>query len=251
MFPRTSFAREKELDIRRVRMTAHGLAWATSDSTRYLIQASIFSCYVIWGLRSQASFVFKASVVMPTLQLILRLVGPLSQCSFLVHATLEADVSCVRYQKRVFGLRNVQNWTDNVTNEAPNSFAEAATSALLQRDQGISTSAVAEERAPLIPRTLPQHQVGNVVEHASSTAADRCITVKDAVFSWSHTAPHEDGAFRVTIPQLSVSRGQCVILLGHPGSGKSSVIVAFLGEMERHQGFFYVKRTSPKRDHFA
>lgn len=219
-------ARKKEISVRRKRMLINSVAWAASDSTRYLIQLTLFGCYVIWGMRDQPrDFVFRASVVMPTLQLILRLVGPLSQCSFLVHAVFEAGISCLRYQKRVFGLRTVQQLGDD-------------------KNKAVEDELFLED-TPLLFTSLNRADIP--AAHPRKTTGEQCIVVKDAVFSWSpklqNSEPATQDVFRVSVSDLEVSRGQCVILLGHPGSGKTSVIMALLGEMERHQGTCIVKRT--------
>ena len=69
---------------------------------------------------------------------------------------------------------------------------------------------------------------------------DNDIIVKDAVFS--HKAEAELGAFRLNIGRLSVSAGGLVVVLGGVGSGKSSLLEAVLGELERREGEVCVVR---------
>ena len=69
---------------------------------------------------------------------------------------------------------------------------------------------------------------------------DNDIVVRDSVFT--HKAEVEPGAFKLDIRRLSVGAGQLVVVVGGVGSGKSSLLEAVLGELERREGEVCVVR---------
>ncbi|XP_069503216.1 multidrug resistance-associated protein 1 isoform X2 [Ambystoma mexicanum] len=66
--------------------------------------------------------------------------------------------------------------------------------------------------------------------------SDGSITVKDATFSWSRSDPASLKEINVTIPE-----GSLIAVVGQVGCGKSSLLSALLGEMEKIDGFVAVK----------
>lgn len=66
--------------------------------------------------------------------------------------------------------------------------------------------------------------------------AEGSITVKDATFSWSRSDPPSLKEINVTIPE-----GSLIAVVGQVGCGKSSLLSALLGEMEKMNGFVAVK----------
>lgn len=69
---------------------------------------------------------------------------------------------------------------------------------------------------------------------------DSDIVVRDGVFT--HKAEVEPAAFKLNIQRLSVSAGQLVVVVGGVGSGKSALLEAVLGELERREGEVCVVR---------
>lgn len=243
-----SEARAKEIDVRRVRMYAHGVSWALSDCTRFIIQLAIFTCYVVRGLRTDSNFVFQASVVMPSLQLVMRLLGPLTDCSFLLHSLLEGAVSSFRYQAHVFGFTGSAKPSALPSGGRQRLYGDARGSVDDVDDLGSLKDGDDQQKEPLLcaANSSAAPTVQPALSPSGGSNPQQCITVRQAVFSWS-ADPGPLGsdfdAFRVVIPQLEVRRGQCVILLGHPGSGKSSVIMSLLGEMQRLKGESRLRRS--------
>ena len=70
--------------------------------------------------------------------------------------------------------------------------------------------------------------------------ADNDITVKDCVFT--HKAEFAEGAFHLDLRSLTVESGSLVVVTGDVGSGKSSLLEAVLGELERREGSLCVLR---------
>ncbi|XP_043945091.1 multidrug resistance-associated protein 1-like [Protopterus annectens] len=62
------------------------------------------------------------------------------------------------------------------------------------------------------------------------------ITVKNGTFSWSVTDPPSLKRINLAIP-----KGSLVAVIGHVGSGKSSLLSALLGEMEKLEGHVDIK----------
>ncbi|XP_076816557.1 multidrug resistance-associated protein 1-like isoform X1 [Clavelina lepadiformis] len=65
---------------------------------------------------------------------------------------------------------------------------------------------------------------------------DDQVTIKKGTFSWDHSS---DPVLNEI--SLAVKPGQLVAIVGHVGSGKSSLISALLGEMDKRNGYVGVK----------
>uniref|UniRef100_A0A3B5A3H6 Multidrug resistance-associated protein 1 n=1 Tax=Stegastes partitus TaxID=144197 RepID=A0A3B5A3H6_9TELE len=71
------------------------------------------------------------------------------------------------------------------------------------------------------------------VDHKAVAGSPHSITIVDGVFSWSRA---ESPTLNVCIPE-----GSLVAVVGHVGSGKSSLLSALLGEMDKLEGTVAVK----------
>ncbi|KAJ7401505.1 multidrug resistance-associated protein 1 [Pitangus sulphuratus] len=69
-----------------------------------------------------------------------------------------------------------------------------------------------------------------------TTEAEGCIVVKNATFSWSKTDPPLLNSINFTVPE-----GSLVAVVGQVGCGKSSLLSALLGEMDKKEGYVVVK----------
>ncbi|NWS18057.1 MRP1 protein, partial [Pachyramphus minor] len=69
-----------------------------------------------------------------------------------------------------------------------------------------------------------------------TTEAEGCIVVKNATFSWSKTDPALLNSINFTVPE-----GSLVAVVGQVGCGKSSLLSALLGEMDKKEGSVVVK----------
>ncbi|XP_031148395.1 multidrug resistance-associated protein 1 isoform X2 [Sander lucioperca] len=74
------------------------------------------------------------------------------------------------------------------------------------------------------------------VEHKAVAGSTHSISIVDGVFSWSRAEPPALSRLNVCIPE-----GSLVAVVGHVGSGKSSLLSALLGEMEKLEGSVAVK----------
>ncbi|XP_074741577.1 multidrug resistance-associated protein 1 isoform X8 [Strix uralensis] len=68
------------------------------------------------------------------------------------------------------------------------------------------------------------------------TEAEGCIVVKNATFSWSKNDPPSLNSINFTVPE-----GSLVAVVGQVGCGKSSLLSALLGEMDKKEGYVVVK----------
>ncbi|XP_050762062.1 multidrug resistance-associated protein 1 isoform X2 [Gymnogyps californianus] len=66
--------------------------------------------------------------------------------------------------------------------------------------------------------------------------AEGCIVVKNATFSWSKNDPPSLNSVNFTVPE-----GSLVAVVGQVGCGKSSLLSALLGEMDKKEGYVLVK----------
>ncbi|XP_070778984.1 multidrug resistance-associated protein 1 isoform X2 [Enoplosus armatus] len=74
------------------------------------------------------------------------------------------------------------------------------------------------------------------VEHKAMAGSPYSISIVDGVFSWSRTESPTLKKLNVCIPECSL-----VAVVGHVGSGKSSLLSALLGEMDKLEGTVAVK----------
>ncbi|XP_030646267.1 multidrug resistance-associated protein 1 isoform X2 [Chanos chanos] len=74
------------------------------------------------------------------------------------------------------------------------------------------------------------------VDHRAITGSPDSITVVDGAFSWSNNDAPTLKRINMRIPE-----GALVALVGHVGSGKSSLLSALLGEMHKQEGSVSVK----------
>ncbi|NWI49193.1 MRP1 protein, partial [Calyptomena viridis] len=69
-----------------------------------------------------------------------------------------------------------------------------------------------------------------------ATEAEGCIVVKNSTFSWAKTDPPLLNGINFTVPE-----GSLVAVVGQVGCGKSSLLSALLGEMDKKEGYVVVK----------
>uniref|UniRef100_A0A669AWH1 Multidrug resistance-associated protein 1 n=1 Tax=Oreochromis niloticus TaxID=8128 RepID=A0A669AWH1_ORENI len=74
------------------------------------------------------------------------------------------------------------------------------------------------------------------VEHKAAEGSQYSISVTDGVFTWSRTESPTLKRLNINIPE-----GSLVAVVGHVGSGKSSLLSALLGEMDKLEGSVTVK----------
>lgn len=79
---------------------------------------------------------------------------------------------------------------------------------------------------------------GTIWNHVLSSDGD-CVVIEGGSFSWTN-----DGPPCLQRINVKVKTGCLVAVVGHVGSGKSSLLSAMLGEMERRSGFVSVKVTT-------
>uniref|UniRef100_A0A8C0BYX7 Multidrug resistance-associated protein 1 n=1 Tax=Buteo japonicus TaxID=224669 RepID=A0A8C0BYX7_9AVES len=79
--------------------------------------------------------------------------------------------------------------------------------------------------------------ISSIVEvRLQSLTAEGCIVVKNATFSWSRNDPPSLNSINFTVPE-----GSLVAVVGQVGCGKSSLLSALLGEMDKKEGYVVVK----------
>ncbi|KAL6103555.1 abcc1 [Pungitius sinensis] len=74
------------------------------------------------------------------------------------------------------------------------------------------------------------------VEHKAAVGTSHSVSIVDGVFSWSRAESPTLKRLNVSIPE-----GSLVAVVGHVGSGKSSLLSALLGEMDKLEGSVAVK----------
>ena len=90
------------------------------------------------------------------------------------------------------------------------------------------------------------------IEREKVTVDDDVINVSDADLYWDreNVKPNLSGASSTSVSpsillfagmNLSVQKGQLITVVGKVGAGKSSLLLALLGEMERLRGYIGVR----------
>ncbi|XP_040048069.2 multidrug resistance-associated protein 1 isoform X2 [Gasterosteus aculeatus] len=74
------------------------------------------------------------------------------------------------------------------------------------------------------------------VDHKAAVGTSHSVSIVDGVFSWSRAESPTLKRLNVCIPE-----GSLVAVVGHVGSGKSSLLSALLGEMDKLEGSVAVK----------
>ncbi|XP_053990977.1 ATP-binding cassette sub-family C member 5-like isoform X2 [Hylaeus volcanicus] len=93
--------REKEMKYLKYRMYLDTLAAILANAAYNFTQIAIFTVYIMDALKVNPFFRFKASVVIPVVQVTNKLVEPISVLPFTINSLIEGWVSCERYYKRV------------------------------------------------------------------------------------------------------------------------------------------------------
>ncbi|KAG7215736.1 hypothetical protein INR49_021957, partial [Caranx melampygus] len=76
----------------------------------------------------------------------------------------------------------------------------------------------------------------NNIKRLPHTSDGDAVVIEDGFFSWSH-----DGSPCLQRINMKVKIGALVAVVGNVGSGKSSLLSAMLGEMERRRGYVSIK----------
>lgn len=189
-------SRAVEMRYRRKRMYLDTFAAAISNGAYVFTQLSIFAVYIIWGLRHNPNFVFKASVAIPVVQLIARLVGPFNNLPFTVNALIEGWISCERYYTYVFGKQKLKALESESRSSAfretiPHSTATLPweVSPLLPTDNQDCSDIGSKPRSPvtLSESEDPCSDLSSCIDDNEDTphsVSTNRISVERAIFSW-------------------------------------------------------------------
>lgn len=213
------------------------------------------------------------------MQVIGRLVGPLTNFPFIINSLIEGYISMERYEKYIFGSSSSRQLSDRSV--SVDDMTSASTTPLMSRPTsaemfskgpfGIEENFILVQDAvfswipqedsrdgdlPLEERLTSEYvalgesgttlvmspvSTGVPARHSlparqahlfgdPATFISRLPTTVEPLFHEIRTS------FRLLVPSLRVKAGECVIIIGSPGSGKSSLLLALLGEMPQTSG---------------
>ena len=83
-----------------------------------------------------------------------------------------------------------------------------------------------------IDNFMRKEQLGSRSESFPTSGNDVAVSVSDGTFNWGNGSCQ----FRLSHINLTVKRGAFVAIAGGVGSGKSSLLSAILGDMDREEG---------------
>lgn len=190
--------------------------WA---STPVIVQTSVFAAVIYSGHDITAANAFTA------VSLLDRLIFPMNYFPWIINGFLEARVSALRIREFLF--------------------------------------ASAESETFVAPRSLPPSKSG-----AGNEILKNAVEISDCIFTWGQQGDDESNhvdeeeedtktplmravtplsvsrasAFELSIEHLFLQQSQDYVVCGSVGAGKSSLLLALLGEMRRQSGQFSVLR---------
>lgn len=246
--------RAPELRCRALRMYLHSITWALSQTLRPTTRLVIIASHVLEGLQQGKPVVFTASVIVPVFFVVSRCIAPLADVSYSAHTTVESWVSIMRYQHHVFGssglaARLAALPSADLTRRAPSTGPFWSGPRFSYKPGDVSDAREVE--------SLLQHP-----RESQLLIPAFAIEIRDAVFGWEaieppaprgEELPLRRPGYHVRIPSLEVRCGQCAIMFGGAGSGKTASILSMLGEIPLVSGTCRVETaprfgTHPSRD---
>lgn len=191
--------------------------WA---STPVIVQTAVFATVIYSGHDISAANAFTA------VSLLDRLIFPMNYFPWIINGFLEARVSALRIREFLFASAESEVFT-----------------------------------TPALQPPKPKAKPGEV-----SVAETNAVEISDCIFAWSQQQQDEEEAdeddavtplisdstavvplkasfaFEVSIEQLTLKQNREYVICGPVGAGKSSLLLALLGEMRRQSGEFSVLR---------
>ncbi|TYZ59848.1 hypothetical protein PybrP1_005790 [[Pythium] brassicae (nom. inval.)] len=208
--------REREMGRLAVRKYLDALCVFFWASTPVIVQTAVFAAVVYSGHDVTAANAFTA------VSLLDRLIFPMNYFPWIINGFLEARVSALRIREFLF-----ESAAFDAPLLAPPRRADTATTATA------ATPRNAVEISDCI-FTWGQDDTDGDSDSANDSATTPLMPTAVA-------APRS-AAFELSIEQLSLQQGRDYVVCGPVGAGKSSLLLALLGEMRRQSGHLRVLR---------
>lgn len=215
------------------------------------------------------------------MQVVGRLVGPLTNLPFILNSLIEGYISVERYEDYVFGDRPaaLEGAPSPVTaphppppdkkvligksTEIPEDenlvYAKNAIFNWVQipKEQTLQERLTSEYMAigesgstivaPLASGLPDSQQILPIVQQLHLLGDTvTALPFEDALAMESPTFRELARRFYLRVPSLQVKAGHCLAIIGPPGSGKSSLLLALLGEMKKFAGVVRLTRSQPQ-----
>lgn len=201
--------RQQEMGRLTVRKYLDALCVFFWASTPVIVQTSVFATVIYTGHDITAANAFTA------VSLLDRLIFPMNYFPWIINGFLEARVSALRIREFLFSSNH-----DDIFSMPP----------------------------ILPPRSKTERQ---------GDAVKTVVEVSDCIFAWGHVdqardddvstplmglASQSSTSFELSIEQLTLKQNRDYVVCGSVGAGKSSLLLALLGEMRRQSGQLGVLR---------
>uniref|UniRef100_M4B546 Uncharacterized protein n=1 Tax=Hyaloperonospora arabidopsidis (strain Emoy2) TaxID=559515 RepID=M4B546_HYAAE len=181
--------------------------WA---STPVIVQVSVFAAAVFSGRDISASDAFTAIALLD------RLVFPMNYLPWIVNAFLEAKVSALRIRGFLFDKEDSACTEEGLNrNDQP----QSAMSSPEEADKYVASIRDCEFEWGATKANIIEVEDGDV------STVDTPLLMEDT------SAPSASHQFFLRINELSLRRGSTYVVCGPVGAGKSSLLLALLGEM--------------------
>ncbi|KAG3103605.1 ABC transporter C family member 13 [Phytophthora cactorum] len=199
--------------------------WA---STPVIVQVSVFATAVFSGRDISAADAFTAIALLD------RLVFPMNYFPWIINGFLEAKVSALRIRAFLFDREDDKNIISERSYEPPSNPSEQ------QQQQGNTVVSIRDY----------EFGWGSVKDDTKEDdGTDGSNAETPLLMEDSPSSPSSRHQFVLRIKQLQLQPGSIYVVCGPVGSGKSSLLLALLGEMPRRSSKspgLYKRQTSPR-----
>lgn len=177
---------------------------------------------------------------------------PLTRFPFLINSFIEGSISVERYEKYIFDGSQSVPTESNETTPLMLKLSEDETCGSIGSDENFVVARKAifswmkrdlEVELPI--KCLPSQDFMALERSGSGLITSQLSNAFENSTSFTQTRRRNvAAAFRIEIPFLDLKAGECVAVVGSPASGKSSLLLALLGEMPQISGDLKVVRST-------
>ncbi|KAK9791817.1 hypothetical protein WJX73_008914 [Symbiochloris irregularis] len=250
-------ARTGELQALAVRKYLDALCVCAWAATSLLFSIATFGTFIVLGHELSASIVFTS------LALFNVLIAPLNAFPWVINGIVEAVVSVRRLQKFLLLPEIKATWAYSQAQDSAPSIPSGPTASGVQPSSSYRTSPLRSSRQPDVSQSSSDSQShtsdvvvdvpdlrshspqlgGHAVDHSTSSVpmagGQPVLRMREAAFAWAKASgkngrllPGTAGAATLRDINLEIScQGGLTVILGSPGSGKSALLTAILGEL--------------------
>lgn len=166
------------------------------------------------------------------MQVVGRLVGPLTNFPFIINSLIEGYISLGRYDTFIYGTSSVEASLTTSTCSTTESQSDVDDDKLIFVERAMF-SWLPPAGDGSVRKTVPlqeeEYYIG-MADSGTTTSLGHSPCISN---DWNS---RRSNGFCLRVSSLSAVAGECIVVMGSPGSGKSSLLLALLGEMKQVLG---------------